>query len=281
MLDVFLIILALIWVIFAVVADLKTREIPNWLNFSLIIFAFGARFFYSLFNENLNFLVQGAFGFAVFFLLANALYFGRFFAGGDAKLMMALGPVIPFGADFLSNLNFFLSFLLLFFVAGAIFGFISVLYFSFRGFGKIKKDFFKNMKANRKIFFVFMGIGLVFMLIGFAEKLLFVLGILLFVFPYLYFYTKTIDNCFLIMRINSKELTEGDWLYKRVKVGKSFIEPKWEGLSKENIRVIRKKFRFVYIRRGLEFSPVFLISFVIFTYFVFNKIILWNSLWQP
>ena len=37
--EIFLIILALIWLIFAVISDLKTREVPNWLNFSLIIFA--------------------------------------------------------------------------------------------------------------------------------------------------------------------------------------------------------------------------------------------------
>ena len=31
--------------IFAVVQDLKKREIANWVNFSLIIFALGFRFF--------------------------------------------------------------------------------------------------------------------------------------------------------------------------------------------------------------------------------------------
>ena len=110
MLTIFLVVLALIWLIFAVVSDLKTREIPNWLNFSLILFALGGRFFYSVFSDNWDFLIQGFFGLAVFFLLANLLYFGRFFAGGDAKLMMALGPILPFGVGFLENANFFFSF---------------------------------------------------------------------------------------------------------------------------------------------------------------------------
>ncbi|MBI2056754.1 hypothetical protein HYT91_00690 [Candidatus Pacearchaeota archaeon] len=47
---IFLVALALVWMIFAVVQDLKKREIANWVNFSLIIFALGFRFFYSLFN---------------------------------------------------------------------------------------------------------------------------------------------------------------------------------------------------------------------------------------
>jgi Flp pilus assembly protein protease CpaA len=43
--------LAFTWITFAVVQDLKTREIANWLNFSLVIFALGIRFFYSFFSE--------------------------------------------------------------------------------------------------------------------------------------------------------------------------------------------------------------------------------------
>ena len=52
--------LAIIWIIFAVVEDLRTREIANWLNYSLVIFALGFRFFYSLFElGDMNFFYQG------------------------------------------------------------------------------------------------------------------------------------------------------------------------------------------------------------------------------
>ena len=57
---IFLGILALVWIVFATIQDIKSREIANWLNFSLIIFALGFRFFYSLFELNdFNFLYQG------------------------------------------------------------------------------------------------------------------------------------------------------------------------------------------------------------------------------
>jgi len=49
---IFLVLLGLIWIIFAVVQDIKKKEIANWLNFSLIIFALGFRFFYSLFENS-------------------------------------------------------------------------------------------------------------------------------------------------------------------------------------------------------------------------------------
>ena len=112
---IFLWVLALIWIIFATVQDLKIREIANWLNFSLIIFALGFRFFYSLFAlDSFVFFYQGLIGLLIFFFIGNMLYYGRMFAGGDAKLMIALGAILPFSGNFLDNLKLFTLFLLIF-----------------------------------------------------------------------------------------------------------------------------------------------------------------------
>ena len=47
---IFLWALSLVFIILAVIQDLKTREIDNWISFSLVIFALGFRFLYSLFQ---------------------------------------------------------------------------------------------------------------------------------------------------------------------------------------------------------------------------------------
>lgn len=279
MLTLFLVAIAVIWIIFAVVSDLRSREIPNWLNFSLIIFVLGIRFFYSVFNEDWSFFLWGLFGFSAFFLLANLLYFSRFFAGGDAKLMMALGPIIPLGASLFQNVKLSLGFLFLFLITGAIFGVVNIFYFSFKNFNTIKTDFVKNMKNRRRMFYAFMLFGLVLMILGLWEEIFFVFGVLLFILPYLLFYARAIDNNSLVQRINSNKLTEGDWLYQKVKVGKRFIEPTWDGLSKKDIELIKKNHKSVKIKIGIEFSPVFLISFLIFVYLYFYGIDLWNSFW--
>ena len=83
---IILIILALIWIVFAVVQDFKYREIANWLSFSLIIFALAIRLFYSIFSNNYNYVLFGLAGLGVFFILAYGFYYMRLFAGGDAKL---------------------------------------------------------------------------------------------------------------------------------------------------------------------------------------------------
>ena len=110
MFEVYLIVLAVVWMIFAVIQDLKSKEIANWLNFSLLIFALGFRFFYSLFNGSFSYLYQGLIGFGIFFIAGNLLYYGKMFAGGDTRLMYSLGAILPFSTVFATNLKIFAVF---------------------------------------------------------------------------------------------------------------------------------------------------------------------------
>jgi len=275
---IFLIALALIWLVFASLQDLKKREVSDWLNFSLIIFALGFRFFYCLFSaENFTFFYQGLIGLGIFFILGNLLYYGRMFAGGDAKLMIALGAVLPFSGDFLTNLNLFILFFFVFLFVGAVYSLGISVTLSLRNFSKCKKEFFRRLKNNQKLFYVPMVFGLFLMILGFIQYLLFVLGLLIFILPSFYFYAKAIDETCMIKKIKTSKLTEGDWLYKKIKIGKEAINPNWNGLSKEEVKSIQKKYKVVLIRQGIPFTPVFLISFLILIYFW--KISLRNPFW--
>jgi len=275
---IFLIALALIWLVFASLQDLKKREVSDWLNFSLIIFALGFRFFYCLFSaENFTFFYQGLIGLGIFFILGNLLYYGRMFAGGDAKLMIALGAVLPFSRDFLTNLNLFILFFFVFLFVGAVYSLGMSVTLSLGNFSKCKKEFFRRLKNNQKLFYVPMVFGLFLMILGFIQYLLFVLGLLIFILPSFYFYAKAIDETCMIKKIKTSKLTEGDWLYKKIKIGKEAINPNWNGLSKEEVKSIQKKYKVVLIRQGIPFTPVFLISFLILIYFW--KISLRNPFW--
>lgn len=271
---IFLFALALIWIIFATIQDLRKREIANWVSFSLIIFALGFRFFYSLFLETgFNFFYQGLLGLGVFFLIGNFFYYGRLFAGGDAKLMIALGVILPFSQNFSVNLNIFLLFLFVFLIIGAVYSLIISLIISFRNFKKFRKEFGKIFNKNKKLLYPVMFLGLVLMISGF-NTLIFYLGIIVFILPYFYIYAKAVDEACMIKKIKTSLLSEGDWLYKDVKIGKKTIKATWAGLNKKEIKMIQKSRRFVLIRHGIPFTPVFLISFLIFFY-------LWKTgLWQ-
>ncbi len=261
---IFLFVLGLIWILFASIQDLQSREVANWVSFSLIIFALGFRFFNSLFsNSNFMFFYQGLIGLGIFFILGMLLYYGRMFAGGDAKLMIALGTILSFSSIFWTNVKIFVFFIILFLFVGMIYslfwsGFLTITHFK-----EFKKEFTKQVYSNKKIAHIVMAFGLVLMIFGFKFDFLFLFGILIFIVPYFYFYAKSVDESCMIKKVPVGKLTEGDWLYKNVKVGKSTIKANWDGVSLGDIEKIKKKHDFVLIRQGIPFVPVFLISYII------------------
>ena len=273
----FLICLALTWITFAVVQDLRKREIANWLNFSLIVFALGFRFFYSLFSTTTNFafFYQGLLGLAVFFLLGNLLYSVKMFAGGDAKLMIALGTILPFSVSFIDNLMLFSDFFVIFLFVGALYSIAGSLALISKNFNGFRKELSKQFGFHKNLFFIAVLIAVFFLLIGLViDGVLIYLGILSFMLPYFYIYSKAVDESCMIKSVATKNLTEGDWLYRDVKVGGKTIKATWNGLRKEEISLLKKKKKMVLIRYGIPFSPVFLISFLILIY-------LWkNGLWS-
>jgi len=272
---IFLIVLALVWIIFASVQDLRETEVANWLNFSLIIFALGFRFFYCLFStQNFAFFYQGLIGLGIFFVLGNALYYGRMFAGGDAKLMIALGAILPFSENFYINIRTFVLFFILFLFVGAVYGLVWSMFLTARNFRGFKREFSKRLKINKKIIYPVFILGLILMILGFVQMVFFYFGILFFILPYLFLYAKSADECCMVKKIDVQKLREGDWLYRDVKIGRKVIKAKWDGLNKNEIRLIRKKLKVVTIRKGIAFVPVFLISFLILIY-------LWYSGWKP
>jgi len=268
---IFLLVLALVWTISAVVQDLKTREIANWLNFSLIIFALGFRFFYSLFSgADFGFFYQGLAGLGIFFVLGNVLYYGKMFAGGDAKLLIALGAILPFSENFYSNLEVFLYFFVIFLLVGAIYSIIASVRLCIKNYGKFRKEFKKRFKVNKTMLILSLFFSLIVLIFSYMNFYLIFIAIIIFIFPYLYLYAKAVDEAAMIKTLDPKNLREGDWLYGDVKIKGKIITARWDGLTKKEISLLRKSHKKVLIREGIPFTPVFLITLLILSYFLFR-----------
>jgi len=262
--------LALIWIIFAVIQDCKSREIADWLNYSLIIFALGFRFFYGLFNGEWNFFLSGVGGFILFFGIANLFYYGRLFAGGDAKLLMALGAILPLQISLIDNIKNLGLFIFLFFIIGSAYGLIYSLVLGIKNWKKFKKEFIVQFNKNKILIYILLILSIVIMGLAFVEEMFLFFGILIFIFPYLFLCFKSIDESCMIRNVPISKLTEGDWLYKDVLVGKKIIKATWDGLNKEDLILLKKK-KFVLVRYGIQYAPVFLISFVLFIFGVMSN----------
>ena len=141
----FLFLLALIWIIFASVQDIKKKEVANWLNYSLLAVALAYRGFYSLIEWDYWFFVYGIIGAAAFAILANALYYSKIFGGGDARLLIGLGAILPF-ESLMDIVGEGIMFLFLLFLIGAVYSIIFSFFVLARNFDKFKIGFHKNRK---------------------------------------------------------------------------------------------------------------------------------------
>lgn len=277
---IFLWALALVYIVFAVVQDIRTREIANWISFSLIIFALGFRFFYSLFeNDGFSFFYNGLIGLGIFFVLGNLLYYGKIFAGGDAKLMISLGAILPYFPDLFSNIQIFFNFLLLFLSVGFIYILTASSILCVKNFGSFKKEFSKQLKRKKKLMMIVLFFSVIFLILGFVWTTFFAAGILVFFVSYLFLYSKAVDEACMIKKVKTRNLREGDWLYSDLKIGKRLIKAKWDGLTKKDIKEITKRCKEIKIREGIPFSPVFFISFILFIIFTIFNVRLWNPFW--
>lgn len=262
--NLFLIILGLVWIVIAVLQDLRKREVDNLWSFSLVAFAFAYRMSVSVFNSNYWFILNGLIGFAIFFVLGNLFYYSRLFAGGDAKLLMALGSVLSFSYNWVINLKIFGYFILLFLITGSFYALIYAICLISANPEKFFKEFKKQWINYKKMFLIALVFVFLWALVCFfISKIAFILiGLIVLLFPVLFIFAKAVEESCMIKEIESSRLTEGDWLYKDVRIGSRLVKSKWEGLSKKEVEMIKKSKKKVLIKQGIPFTPSFLFGFI-------------------
>ena len=261
----FLILLGLVWIIGAVLQDLRRREVDNLWNFSLIPIALAYRLSVYFFNGNYWFILNGLIGLGIFFILHNLFYYSRVFAGGDAKLLLALGVILPLSYDWIINFKIFGLFILLFLLGGSIYSLIWAFCLMINNWNNFKKEFLKQWKSYQKMFLfalVFVVLWVVFAFI-ISQSVFILIGLIVLLFPVLFVFAKSIEESCMVKMVNPNKVTEGDWLYEDVLVGGKRIKSSWEGVSSKELELIKRKCRKnILIKIGIPFTPSFLFGFV-------------------
>ncbi len=263
--DYVLFFLGLIWVAAAAIFDIRKREVPNWLNFSLILFALAFRYFYSVFS-GLDYFLFGFLGFAFFFALAHLFYYGKVFAGGDAKLLMGLGVVLPMFSDYLVNFQMLLYFVLVFMVVGSLYGLVYSFFLVFLHLKRFAAEFREQFRKKISLFYIslfFVVASLIFTL--YAGGISWLLPVVLIFLPFLYVYAKSVEEACMVKALLLKEVTEGDWLYEPLHLGGKILMPRWEGLTRRQVEFIQRYGRRrILIKQGIPFVPAFFFAYLFF-----------------
>jgi Flp pilus assembly protein protease CpaA len=252
----FLFWLFLIGIVVASLQDLKRREVDNWLNVFLLVASFVFVFYSAIFGNDVTIIFRAGFALVIMFAFMNLFYYGRVFAGGDAKLLVAMTAFFV-GTTFyltLTNIGIFLLFLML---SGSVYG----LLYSFVLYSKdFKKVNVEMQKVSRGQGWALVA-GLIVMALGFVSFIFLVIGIIAVLTMGLYVFAKGLEAVSMIRVVSGKELREGDWLVDDVKVKGKTIKADWDGLSLEDIKLLKGKKK-VKIKDGLPFVPAFLIAFL-------------------
>ncbi len=266
--NLFLIVLAIVWLVGAILQDLHRREVDNVWNFSLIGFALAYRLAVSGATGDYWFFLNGIFGFLIFLLLGNLFYYSRLFAGGDAKLVIALGAILPLSYNWISNVEIFGLFILGFLVGGSVYVFCWSLFLAFVNFGNFVKEYRKQAGSYRHYFIWSLVFVLVFgFLLYFLNRSLAVASLVFLLFPVLFVFARSVEEVCMIRKVDVSKLTVGDWLYEDLYVGGKKIKKNWEGLSEEDLKLIKEKYnRKVLVKYGVPFTPSFLIGFLFVLY---------------
>lgn len=272
---IFLLGLTFIWIVFATIQDLRTREIADWLTFSLIGFGLGFRLFQSYFTGDFSILSLSILGFLLLSSISYLFYYAGAFAGGDAKLLIGLGAVLANGSITALLLSAFVLVASIF-VCGAIWS------FAYTGFKVVPQwhsfslSFHKELLLRTKLIGAFALISLVFIFIFASFNLLFALlvGFFIFLCSFLLVYARVFERELLVNQVSPAHLTVGDWLARPVKLKGKTIPLSVHGLSMNEILLLRRLKKKVFIKNGIPFAPAFFFGFLVFLAYYFRIIYL-------
>ena len=272
MLTIILVSIALIYLLIASYTDIKTREVPDWLNFSLVPLALGVRLIYSLTINEYSIIIEGLVGFAAFFALALVMFYTGQWGGGDSKLLMGLGALI--GLKFTFN-TFMASFLINTIIIGSIYGLIWSVISAFKNRKKFVKELHKIKKSMLRlrrfmlVLFILLLLAL-FIVPDMFSKLL-ILSIMVIVYStfYLMIFIKIVERSCMLKYVKPTEVTEGDWIAKDVIINnKRLTGPKDLGIERKQLNKLiayykKGKIKKVLIKVGIPFVPSFLVAYVL------------------
>ncbi|MBN2453990.1 prepilin peptidase [Candidatus Woesearchaeota archaeon] len=259
-------------------SDIRTREVPDWLNYSLIAVGLANGFIASILFKTWTFAAFSLAGLLIFVGLAYLMFYAGQWGGGDSKLIMGLGALFGFEFSlqypFVDSSGFLIAFWLNTLLAGVTYAVIWSIVLALRNTDKVKAKFFEEMRKLRmsRNTVIVITIALVLLSLFTDDKgirmALFMLAVLGFVSFYLLVLVRSVErSCMFKLRAPS-QLTEGDWIAKEVRVSGNYIcGPKDLGISKKQIaRLVmlarRGKVSKILIKEGIPFVPSFLAGFL-------------------
>jgi len=268
------------------ITDLKTREVPDWVNYGLILAGIGLNLLFSIIYSNASYIINSLIGLAIFFGIAYIMFYAGQWGGGDSKILMGLGAAIGINVGSIKS-QFLVGFFINALFAGAIYGLLYSILLVLRNRQKFWKEFKKALEQEKIVFAkkIILAALAVFLIIFVMVKytylkfLVLALAFVLLATFYLWIFTKALEKSCMCKFVEPVKLTEGDWIVKDIVVKGEYITgPKDLGIDKKQIRKLielykKGKVKKILIKEGIPFVPSFFIAFIVT--FMFGNPLFW------
>lgn len=269
----FFIAIAIIGVAIGSYTDIKTLEVPDWLNYSMIAIGIAGNLMFSIYYSDPKYILYNLAGFIVSFAIGMLMFYTGQWGGGDSKVLFGVGALI--GLDYTIISSFYVNFLFNTAIAGALWGLICMTYKAILNRKTVSKKIIVMLKEKKLARIrLFSGIAAILGLLAvyFAPgaidsrlRLIFsTLMIMLYFMNYLFIIVKAVEESAMIKFVHPEKLTEGDWIVDEIKIdGKYITGPKDLGIEKDKIEMLvnlRKdgKIDRIKVKYGIPFVPGFL-----------------------
>lgn len=263
----------LLALIAASIFDMKTREVPDWLNFSLIAFAIGTSLILSIYHGYPHIFFNSLLGLIAGLAIGLLMFYSGQWGGGDSKLIIGLSGLIGLSfSEFKYGIPLLIIFLINILLVGAVYGLGFSIVKALINAKQFKEAVEKKLRSKGillvRVILLVISIGAFVFLItakSFGSAVLFGFCLSLFLFFYLWAFVTVVEQTCMIKKIRLSKLTEGDWIVGEVvKNKKVILKPSKTGITLKEISLLKKhKIREITIKIGIPFVPSFLIAYVL------------------
>jgi len=288
--DILIILLVLIYLIIATISDIKTQEIPDSLNYSFISLGIFIYLIKTISTGNNIYLLSCLITLGAFLVIGNLMYYTKQWGGGDSKLLIGLGAILPIYPNLIlenfeiKTLNYLgIDLLLNILLIGSIYAIIIAIYLCIKNRERFVEQFSKEYKKSKaKIrerisWILIIGINITGYILSESNNqriFILIISLILLSLNYLIIAAKSIENVTMYATISTKNLREGDAITKELKYNdKILYTPTVHGVSKKQILEIQRYIEKVEIKSGIPFAPSFLIGTIITL--IFGNILLY------
>jgi Flp pilus assembly protein protease CpaA len=260
MFELLLVAIALVGSFASGIYDMKTSNVPDKVVILMMVSALVIHTITGFSIGDFSTLTESLLFGGLFLAFGLLMYFTGQWGGGDGELLVAIGIVLPNLSFVKTFFPFFaISFFINTFFIGAAYSIAYSIILAYKN-PKISKKFFENLKERKIIIGLTISLSLSIIFLLISQFIFFAISILSFVLIFFHKFSKTIEDSFYI-RIPVRKLKVDDMLGEDIpslKLYKKYIK----GLTKEQVKVIKKRKRYVTIREGIRYGIVFPLTLV-------------------